>query len=279
VTGPRDAGLPVPVALLGLGRVGRFLALHLAARGIDVRGWDREGSPTVDDVRAVGVPVTLGALPASVAACPLLIVAVADRAIEAVAAQVGALAPADGAVVLHTSGFHPAALLRPHLPPRVAVGSLHPVHAFAAGDVPAPAGIPAALEGEPAAVAAAGALARTLGLLPFTLAPGQKALYHAALALLSNGTVGLFAVASALLERAGVPADPAHTLLTRLLGGTASNLEALSPARALTGPVQRGDDAVVQAHLAAVARAAPAELELFRAVVGRLARLVAEEPR
>lgn len=271
-----DAGRTGPVAVLGLGRVGRFLALHLKARGVEVHGWDIAESPTVGDVRAAGVPVTLGTLPTSLAACPLLVVAVTDRAIEAVATQVGALALAKGAVVLHTSGFHPAALLRPHLPPHVAVGSLHPVHAFATVGVPEPAGIPAALEGEPAAVAMARALALTLGLDPFVLAPGQKALYHAALALLSNGTVGLFASASALLERAGLPADRAHPLLAHLLSATAANLQALPPAEALTGPLQRGDRAVVRAHLAAVAQAAPDELELLDAIVGRLARLVTE---
>jgi predicted short-subunit dehydrogenase-like oxidoreductase (DUF2520 family) len=61
-----------------------------------------------------------------------------------------------------------------------------------------------------------------------------------------------------------------------LLRSTADNLEALPPSRALTGPVQRGDDEVVRAHVRAVEREVPAEAELHRVVVARLRRLVSE---
>ncbi len=272
------APLPMgPVGVLGLGCVGRFLALSLAERGVEVHGWDVIDGPAAADVRAAGVPVALGALPAGLAAWPLLLLPVADRAIAGVARDLGRHPLVPGAVVLHTSGFHPADVLRPHLPPHVAVGSLHPVHAFADAGVPDPRGIPAGLEGEARAVATARRLADLLGLSPFAIAPGQKTLYHAALALLSNGTVGLFASAQALLAHAGVPEAEAHPLLARLLASTTANLADLAPSRALTGPVRRGDADVVQAHLAAVAREVPTEQALVRAVVGRLERLVAEE--
>jgi predicted short-subunit dehydrogenase-like oxidoreductase (DUF2520 family) len=201
---------------------------------------------------------------------------VADRGLEPVASQLGKLAWRQEGVVLHTSGFHPAAVLRVHLPAILAVGSLHPVHAFPAEGVPEPAGMLVGLEGEPRAVALAHRLADTLGLHPFVLDPARKALYHAALALLANGTVGLFASARELLEHAGVSEPEAQRLLAHLLASCSANLQTMPPSRALTGPVRRGDDAVVRAHLEAVAREAPAETDLIRAVVARLRRLVDE---
>ena len=264
-----------PVGVLGLGRVGRFLALGLAARGVDVRAWDRGDGPGAADVAAAGVPLETGALPPWLATARLLLVTVSDGALDAVARALGRAELAADAVVLHTSGFHPAAVLRPHLPSHVSVGSLHPVHAFPAAGVPDPAGIPAGLEGEPRAVAAARHLADLLGLVPFELRSGQKTLYHAGLALLANGTVGLFASAEALLGQAGVPPDQARPLLARLLASASANLASQPPAQALTGPVRRGDTQVVQAHLQAVAERAPAEAELLQAVVRRLRRLAA----
>lgn len=269
--------LPGPVGVLGLGRVGRFLALGLAERGVDVRAWDRGDGVGLADVRARGVTADTGPLPAWLPGCGLLLVPVADRALEAVARDLGRLPLAPETVVLHTSGFHPAALLRPHLPAHVAVGSLHPVQAFPAEGVPRPAGIPAGIEGEPAAVAAAARLAEALGLRPFPVAAQHKALYHAALALAADGTVAVFAAATAVLRQAGVPAAEAQALLRRLLATAAANLTTLPPAAAATGPVRRGDEAVVRAHLEAVASEAPAEAELERAVVARLRRLTAEE--
>ncbi len=268
--------LPSPVAVLGLGRVGRFLALRLAERGVDVRGWDPVEGPGTAAVRARGLGVTVGDLPDWVSTCDRVLLPVADRGLEPVARQLGKLTWHREGVVLHTSGFHPAAVLRAHLPTSLAVGSLHPVYAFPAEDVPEPAGMLVGLEGEPRAVALARRLADTLGLHPFVLDPAQKVLYHAALALLANGTVGLFASARELLERAGVAEPEAQRLLAVLLASCSTNLQTLPPSRALTGPVQRGDDAVVRAHLDAVAREAPAEVDLVRAVVARLQRLVAE---
>ena len=266
--------MPGPVAVLGLGRVGRFLALRLAERGVDVRGWNATEEPPVADVRAGGVTVTVGGLPTWLSEARVLLLPVADRALLDVARRIGGVPLASDAVALHTSGFHPAQLLRPHLPAHVAVGSLHPVHAFADQGVPEPEGLPVGVEGEPAAVRAAHRLAAVLRLRPFAIAPGQKTLYHAALALLSNGTVGLFASAEELLGRAGVPSTEARPLLARLLASTCANLQALPPAEALSGPVRRGDHDVVQAHLKAVAREAASEAELERAIVERLQRLV-----
>ena len=66
--------------------------------------------------------------------------------------------------------------------------------------------------------------------------------------------VALAAVAEGLARQAGVPPADAAQLYLPLMHGTVANLE-LGPAAALTGPIRRGDEATVRAHLASLAPA------------------------
>ncbi len=101
------------------------------------------------------------------------------------------------------------------------------------------------------------------------IAPGKKALYHAAAAALSNHAVALFDSAVALFEAAGVPRDQAQTPLAALLVGTAANLASVGSPAALTGPIARGDVEVVRRHLDALRDAAPDLVESYVAMARR----------
>jgi predicted short-subunit dehydrogenase-like oxidoreductase (DUF2520 family) len=270
------AELPQPVWILGTGRVGRALALWLHRRGVAVRAWNRRPSPLALEVQQAGVPLATGAMPREILNAGLIICAVGDAALAELAGALAALGPWPATVVLHLSGTHPAALLAPLLP-GPALGSFHPVRAFTADLQAAPDGTPVGLEGHPRAVEAGQALAATLGMRTFLLQATHKPLYHAALALLSNGTVGLFASAERLLRACGLSADQSRDLLRPLLDGTAANLRTRTPAQALTGPVRRGDAALLEAHRAAVARALPSESALQAEAVAAQQRLLAEE--
>ncbi len=232
------------VQVVGPGRLGRSLALALAARGVDVRVVGR-GS--------------------AISAAPLTLLTVPDRAI----AEVAALAP-PGGVLLHTSGATDIDALRPHRP----AGSFHPLMSFPPPELSPPElqDVPVALAGDPEARAAGLWLAELLEMRPFEV-PGDRRLYHASAVMAGNFATALLAEAAAVLALAGVPEDEAPALLAPLALASVRNAAALGPSGALTGPVARGDEAVIQAHLEALERD-PARRATYAALLAAARRLV-----
>jgi predicted short-subunit dehydrogenase-like oxidoreductase (DUF2520 family) len=173
----------------------------------------------------------------------LVLLCVPDRAIAEVADSI-----APGPWVAHVSGATPLAALQPHSK-RL---SVHPLQTFTLQRGPEQ------LDGAWAAVTAENVEARsigwdladTLGLRPFDLADGARTVYHAGAAIASNYLVTLYRAASRLFEDAEVPPEALVPLMTRTIE---NGFE-------LTGPISRGDWAVVDAHLAALHEEHP-ELE------------------
>ncbi|MCD6534762.1 MAG: DUF2520 domain-containing protein, partial [Deltaproteobacteria bacterium] len=66
----------------------------------------------------------------------------------------------------------------------------------------------------------------------------------------------------------GVDADTARRMLLPLIRGSFENLERVSPAEALTGPIARGDDQTVAAHLTALQEKFPDYLGAYRLLAG-----------
>jgi predicted short-subunit dehydrogenase-like oxidoreductase (DUF2520 family) len=114
------------------------------------------------------------------------------------------------------------------------------------------------VDGDPAAIAAATALATRLGAHALTIPPGEKPRYHAAAVFAANFPVVVAALAERLLEEAGIAEDKARAATVGLMGAAVSNLESGRPHDVLTGPIARGDVASVRGHLAALRDDAPA---------------------
>jgi predicted short-subunit dehydrogenase-like oxidoreductase (DUF2520 family) len=165
----------------------------------------------------------------------LVLLCVPDRAIAEVAR---AIEP--GPWVAHVSGATPLAALDPH----ECRFSVHPLQTFTLGRGPEQLdGAWAAVTGETEEARSLGReLAQTLGLRPFDLADGARTLYHAGAAIASNYLVTLYRAASRLFEDAGAPPEALVPMMTRTIE---NGFE-------LTGPISRGDWAVVDAHLAAL---------------------------
>jgi predicted short-subunit dehydrogenase-like oxidoreductase (DUF2520 family) len=81
--------------------------------------------------------------------------------------------------------------------------------------------------------------------------------------LSAGGAVSLLSAAVAAFGEAGIERDAAVRALLPLMRSALHGVEKRGLARALTGPVKRGDLAVVQAHLAAL----PADLALLYRVL------------
>jgi predicted short-subunit dehydrogenase-like oxidoreductase (DUF2520 family) len=173
----------------------------------------------------------------------LALLCVPDRAIAEVAASIE-----PGPWVAHVSGATPLAALDPH----ERRFSVHPLQTFTLDRGPEQLdGAWAAVTAETAEARGLGhELAHTLGLRPFELQDGARTLYHAGAAIASNYIVTLYRDASRLLEDAGAPPEALVPLMTRTIENGFQ----------LTGPISRGDWAVVEAHLHALHEAHP-ELE------------------
>jgi len=185
----------------------------------------------------------------------LVVLCVPDTAIAEVAQQVE-----PGPWIAHVSGATPLAALAPH----ARRFSVHPLQTFTR------ARGPEQLDGAWGAVTAesdegreAGFwLARRLGLEPFELADETRPLYHAGAAIASNYLVTLHAVAAELFRAANAPPEALVPLMRRTIE---NNFE-------LTGPIERGDWATVEAHRRATRAEKPELVSLYDVLAEATAR-------
>ena len=238
------------VFIVGAGKVGVALA-----RALRRAGW-----------HATLRPARRG-LPSRALDADLVVLAVRERQLVAIASELaGAGILPRRAVCVHTAGSldaEPLATLRPVC---AGVAQMHPMISFASTEhAPTLARGNVHIQGDPAAVRRATALARRLGMTPRTIPRLDTVGYHAAAGLVANGAAALAAAGVELLVRSGVPADQAPRLLGPLLRSVAENVEKLGFPRALTGPVRRGDAAALEKHLDALRKRVPAAVPLFLA--------------
>ncbi len=250
------------VAVVGFGRLGGALAL-----GLKRAGWPLTVLPRSDAsvLRAAGLNLQLAEHEALKAA-QVCILAVPDAAVGAAArtltADIGpdtALIHCAGALDLSAFGEEPSMLRRPR-------GSFHPLVAISDPTD--------ALEGHAVALSASSRtlmtvleqMAADLQMSPIEVPEARRAAYHAGAVLAAGGLVSLISAAAAALHEAGIDERTALEALLPLARSALRGVEQRGPARALTGPVARGDIAVVQSHLTSL----PAELAtIYRALALR----------
>jgi predicted short-subunit dehydrogenase-like oxidoreductase (DUF2520 family) len=268
---------PSPVAIVGAGAVGTALARGLVASGHRIEAvlsrTAASAQALADQVSAPVADSSWAALPTSVR---LVWICVPDDAIASVASALAAVDhPWPTTIVAHTSGAKTAAALAPLGEQGAATMSFHPLQTFTDDTAPgAFEDIVVGLEGDDRAVAAGKALARTLGARPVRLTPDEKARYHCAAALASNGLVALLAVVEEVLTASGTePPSSAAKLVGPLIEQTWANLEQGTPEGALTGPVARGDEDTVRAHLDALADETPHLVPLYGALSTEMVRV------
>ena len=217
-------------------------------RSVNVIGRGRVGTAIAARLEERGVELREDAV--------LTLLCVPDTAISDVARG---LSPGQGWIG-HVSGATPLSALDPH----TRRFSLHPLQTFTL------ARGPEQLDGAWAAVTAetdeargqALELAGTLGLEPFELADAERPLYHAAAAMASNYLVTLHDAAASLFASAGAPAEALVPLMRRTIDN----------GFALTGPIERGDWATVEAHRDAIREARPDLVPLYDVLAEATAR-------
>jgi predicted short-subunit dehydrogenase-like oxidoreductase (DUF2520 family) len=158
----------------------------------------------------------------------------------------------DTDIVFHCSGSLTADALGLDL---YSTASVHPIHSFANPDnsLAQFAGTACAVEGQPEACIVLEGLFAKIGGRPFAIQTQHKSLYHAATVMTCNYLVSLMALGEQMLNAAGVdllamdrnPLEP-------LIRQTVDNYLSTDAISALTGPIARGDNSTVEAHLLAL---------------------------
>lgn len=267
------------VAIVGAGRVGTALGMALARAGWRVAAVGGRGTAaTRRAARLVGVPA-MGARDAA-ARADVVIVAVPDDAVAAVARDI-APAVKRGTIVVHTAGALSSDALAAVRRRGARAASMHPLMTFpsAAKGLAGIRGASFFFEGDRGAAPVLRALIRSIDGVPVAVSKRGKALYHAGAVLACNDLVALLAEAFGLFRSAGIAEAPARKALGPLIRRTVENVLSMGPARALTGPVARGDAGTIARHLAALRGPARDAYRVLGLATLRLARLPAVKRR
>lgn len=222
------------LGIIGNGRAAWAFASTWRRIGWPITGIAKRGEPIAELVKS----------------SDLILVAVTDRNIVEVAESI----PETNAIIFHPSGALPA--LRGGF-------SLHPLKSLP------PAGEPSDLEGtllvfEGAHREIAKQIATAAGARFAEISRDEKIRYHAGAVFGSNYIAALLDVAEELIAIGGTRED-----IAALARSAIDNWAAHTDARRFTGPASRGDDDVMQRHVAAL-RDSPELAEIYRLLAARI---------
>ncbi len=257
------------VGIVGAGAVGTALGVALARAGWPVGAVASRDAARRDRFRSL-VPGARGFAEATALLdeVELIVLAVPDDVIPGLARQ---LRMYSGQAMVHTSGALGAEALEPAMAAGTQVGAFHPLVAFADTELAVAAlhGATIAIEGDDQLTDLLARMADALGAHAVRLAPGTKAAYHAAAVLAAGGFIALLDAIAELGRVAGLDEAGSLSIYGRLAEQTLENARALGIARALTGPMTRGDVGTLERHLATLRSDAPAVLPLYVAAAER----------
>lgn len=266
-----------PIAIIGPGRLGQALGRLLVEEGFPVLYVaSRRLAAAKLAVRFIGRGQALRLDSPELTQVPVILLTTSDAALAPVSRQLAARSKDwSGRVVIHTSGSVPASVLSPFKRRGAAIGCLHPFQTIPnprTGVRNLPGGY-WGIEGDPAACRVARRWVRALDGVAFPIRSEKKILYHAAAFMVSPTLVTLMDQSAKFLKHSGVPDNIARPMLGRFVTETVKNFVKLGGRRAMTGPVVRGDWAVVRRHLVALRREFPDTVPLYKELLRAMLRL------
>jgi predicted short-subunit dehydrogenase-like oxidoreductase (DUF2520 family) len=242
--------------IIGCGRVGRTLGRLWAQSGAFAIGdaYDRSSGANHSAIVFIGAGRAVPRV-ADMQRADAWMLTPPDDEIAAACAEVAASGRlAKGVVVFHCSGALPSAVLTPAIDSGALVASVHPLKSFAdpVSACQTFAGTACAMEGNAGALAVLEPAFQHIGATLQEIDADAKTLYHAASVIVCNYLPALMEAGLRCFEKAGYERSAALRMVEPLVRETLANVFRLGPVKALTGPIARGDDAVVARHLVAL---------------------------
>ena len=254
--------------IIGGGRAGRTLARVFALKGVFSIGdlLDRSPEAGAEAVVFIGSGRTVVAL-AGMRGADVWMLTPPDDQIIACGKELAAsgLLKA-GNVVFQCSGAMSSRDLAAAIGGGIAVASVHPLKSFADPALAAQTfdGTYCAAEGDAAALAVLKPAFEVCGARVAEIDPAFKTIYHAASVIVCNYLTALLETGIRSYEKAGFKRDDALHVMEPLVRETLDNIFRLGTVDALTGPIARGDQAVVARQVEALAAWDPRVAAIYK---------------
>ena len=230
------------ILLVGAGNLATSLGVALAAAGMQpVAVWSRSQSSARELGERIGClwGCNMDELPVA----DIVIISVADSALETVAHAIASRYPA--AIIAHTAGSVSMDILR--CAGAGDYGVFYPMQTFSKQRTADFSKITTFVEGSSEDVTAIlEQISTRIGSKAVRATSEQRKYLHIAAVFACNFTNAAYSMAAELLEANGLPFEA----MLPLLDETAEKVHHLHPADAQTGPAARGDENVMNAHLA-----------------------------
>ncbi len=181
-----------------------------------------------------------------------------------------------GQVVFHCSGALDHEQLAACAKRGASIASAHPLASFADPErlIASFAGVYCATEGESVALDVIEPCFTDIGARVVRLSGGLKTAYHAGAVLASGYLQATIAAALAAEKIAGIESEQARDMLAPLIRMSVENALRGNSIVAMSGPLVRGDDAVVKAHYATLIARDPALADCYAALTRYASKLL-----
>jgi len=211
-----------------------------------------------------------------------LLLAVSDNELKHAAREIAGSASLkfSSLFVAHTSGALTSDELQPLSRLGSTVFSFHPMHSFPGKVSPlkqvrALAGVSYGVEGSPKAIRFARRIVRKIGGNLLRVPKEGKILYHLACVFASNYSIALIGVVDEMAK--GFTHESLKKHFKKLTVSSIENAFQFSPAKALTGPLVRGDVQLIRAHLKKLTGERKDLQRLYKALGQVALRMAAQE--
>lgn len=204
-------------------------------------------------------------------ACSLVFITVPDDAIQTVANEVNWHAEQH---VVHCSAATEVSALAKAAADGASTGGFHPLQLFSTPEVSIThlSGSTVAIEAQGALKSTLTRLAHVLGMNPIELPAGARGAYHVAGNLAASCLLAVLKEAEEVWAQCGLPQDQALASLMPLCLGTLAAAKHSGIAKAVAGPISRGDLGIVNQHLSALAKH-DRDTRFYRELLYRLSKM------
>lgn len=261
------------LSIIGCGNVAKTMAFlwHKSASAEIVDVVNRSQASADDSVSFIGAGKALNSLD-ELRVADIFVIGCGDDHIESCLVELlDQSIVQEGNIVFHYSGAKSSALLHEAKTYGVHCASLHPVKSFAnpASAIDTFSNTYCGLEGDKTACDVLEKLIDAIGGHCFNVNKDKKLTYHAASVFACNYMVALQELSIRAFEQSGVERELAMKILEPIVKDTAGNIFELGTAKALTGPIARGDYNLVLEQFDAVKEWDPDAAEVYR-LLGKL---------